>query len=315
MNVNKIYNVSHFAAWNVVPECLEENFMAELASAGAKKITTMSRQLAAMLENRQYLENYKKILKKLSLETKDAHGLAGPLYDLDIPENHEKIIEYHKKALDICGELGIETYTVHVGAAPWCRRPGQVKMDVLRPLALDTLEKILPYAEKNHCILAIENSFEPVNAPGEILYYINTFSSPFIQCCYDSGHANIMAKYFYHKDGSRTEKDPAKYKQTFHDIVWCDGLKLEEDALALLAPHIVTCHLHDNDGYGDNHILPGTPGRGTIFWQRLLKQLFACPNLKSIQNESNFATAHVIAKDVVRIFEYIERGEEPVWDC
>lgn len=309
----KKFKVSHFAAWNVVPECLEENFMAELAAAGAERITTMSRQLVSMMENKEYLENYKKILKKLSLVTKDAHGLAGPRYDLDIPEEHERIIEDHKKALDICGELGIETYTVHVGAAPWCRRPGHIGFDVLRPLALDTLEKILPHAEKNNCILAVENSFEPVNAPGELLYYINYFSSPYVKCCYDSGHANIMGKYFYHADGSRTEKDPVKYKPTFHEIVWFEGLKLEEDTLGLLAPHVVTCHLHDNDGYGDNHTLPGCPGRGTINWKRILKQLFACPNLKSIQNESNFATNHVIAREVVRIFDYIERGEDPVW--
>ena len=159
----------------------------------------------------------------------------------------------------------------------------------------------------------MENSFEPVNAPGELLYYINYFSSPYVKCCYDSGHANIMGKYFYHADNSRTEKDPAKYKPTFHEIVWFEGLKLEEDTLGLLAPHVVTCHLHDNDGYGDNHTLPGCPGRGTINWKRILKQLFACPNLKSIQNESNFATNHVIAREVVRIFDYIERGENPVW--
>ena len=216
-------------------------------------------------------------------------------------------------ALDICGELGIETYTVHVGAAPWCRRPGHVGMDVLRPLALDTLEKILPRAEKNNCILAVENSFEPVNAPCEVLCYIRHFSSPFLQCCYDAGHANIMGKFLYAPDGSRKEKDLSLYKQSFRDIVWCDGLRLEEDTLALLAPHVVTCHLHDNNGYGDNHVLPGMPGRGTIQWKRLLKQLFACPNLKSLQNESNFAATHVIARDVVSIFRSIEAGEDPVW--
>ena len=54
---DKKFKVSHFAAWNVVPECLEHNFMAELAAAGAERITTMSRQLASMMENKEYLEN------------------------------------------------------------------------------------------------------------------------------------------------------------------------------------------------------------------------------------------------------------------
>ena len=53
---DKRFKVSHFAAWNVVPECLEHNFMAELAAAGAARITTMSRQLATMMENKEYFE-------------------------------------------------------------------------------------------------------------------------------------------------------------------------------------------------------------------------------------------------------------------
>ncbi len=295
MSTEKEIRVSHFAAWNVVPDCLIENFMAELAAAGAEYITLMSRQLARMLNEPDYAAELQSVLKKLGLRMRDAHGLAGPLYDLDIPERHEELIEEHRRALGFCAEFGIRTYTVHVGAAPWCRRPDPRDLEELRSNALDTLEHLLPEAEKLGIILAVENSFEPVNTPEEVLFYIRRFESPFLRCCYDTGHANIM-------DAHR--KDPAKYKETFHHIVWRDNLVLEEDALGKLAPYVVTCHLHDNCGYTDDHVLPGTE-RGTIDWKRLMERLRACPNLESFQNESNFAVQHVTAGEVCRIFENI----------
>ncbi len=292
---NRNVRVSHFTAWNIVPDELIENFMAEFAAAGAEYITLMSRQLIQMLGEPEYAVRLGSQMKKLKLKTADAHGLAGPDYDLDIPGRREGIIADHKRALEYCAEFGVETYTVHVGAAPWCRRPDPFDFDVLRPNALDTLEKILPVAEKLGIVLAVENSFEPVNSPDEVIGYIRHFNSPYIRCCYDSGHANYMAG---------RNKDPSRYKDSFHEIVWRGKIVFEDRAVEKLSPYIVTCHLHDNSGYGDDHVLPGTAS-GTIDWKTLMPKLLACPDLRSIQNESNFATQHVPVQEVCRIFNKI----------
>lgn len=298
MSVSEKIRVSHFAAWNVIPDCLIENFMAELAAAGAGYISLMSRQLARMLSEPGYVAELKTTLAGLGLSMHDAHGLLGPLYDLDIPDRHAELIDEHKRALGFCAELGVRTYTLHVGGAPWCRRPDPCDLEELRSNAFDTLDHILPEAEKYGIILAVENSFEPVNAPDEVLRYLRHFDSPFLGCCYDTGHANIMDAH---------GKDLARYKETFHSIVWREHIALEEDALGKLAPYVVTCHLHDNGGYTDEHVLPGTKG-GTIDWNPLMKRLCACPKLESIQNEANFATQHVTAREVCRIYDTIAGG-------
>ena len=92
-------------------------------------------------------------------------------------------------------------------------------------------------------------------------------------CCFDAGHAHLMA--------------PAPGKRRsgyFVEMDWAWGNKIEEypNAYERLAPHIVTCHLHDNDGYSDAHELPGT---GTIDWKTLIPKLKKSPRLISMQTE------------------------------
>jgi len=65
-------------------------------------------------------------------------------------------------------------------------------------------------------------------------------------------------------------------------LPWANKIEFEDHALEKLAPHIVTCHLHDNDGYSDQHALPGN---GTINWEKLIKDLSACPRMLTMQAE------------------------------
>ena len=48
---------------------------------------------------------------------------------------------------------------------------------------------------------------------------------------------------------------------------------------------IVTCHIHDNNGYNDLH---GMPFDGTIDWTTLMEKLRSCPRMIEFQTEVCF---------------------------
>ena len=76
-------------------------------------------------------------------------------------------------------------------------------------------------------------------------------------------------------------------EEMMHQVnkAWRGHLVEEPEALKKLLPWIVTCHLHDNNGLGDQHQLPG---RGTIDWEHLMPELLAAPRLVSCQSEVGF---------------------------
>ena len=141
--------------------------------------------------------------------------------------------------------------------------------------ALKTLEELLPCAMANNMVLAVENSFELPNSAKEVMGLINHFNNhPNIGACYDSGHANCMA--------TAPGKSLDKYEPYFYTCWWENGVIPEDNALETMASQIVTCHLHDNTGYGDLH---GMPLDGTINWKELVPKLKALPRLTEYQSE------------------------------
>ncbi|MBE6356750.1 MAG: sugar phosphate isomerase/epimerase [Lentisphaerae bacterium] len=217
----------------------------------------------------------KKLCKDMDVSFGEVHGLGGKGYDINTREAElrARMIPDHIKAMQIAADFGCRTYTVHVGAAQYCYE--HIPMDVLRPLALETLEKLLPAAEKCGIIIAVENSFELPNSAKEVMGLINHFGDhPNIGACYDTGHANCMA--------SAPGKTLDKYEPYFAVCWWENGVIQEDFALETMRDRIVTCHIHDNDGYGDLH---GMPFDGTINWQELMPKLLSCPKMVDYQTE------------------------------
>ena len=66
------------------------------------------------------------------------------------------------------------------------------------------------------------------------------------------------------------------------DNAWGEVVECYPDALGDLLPHIVTCHLHDNDGYSDAHQMPG---EGRINWPEQIAKIRTAPRLVSMQSE------------------------------
>lgn len=235
----------------------------------------MSDQIARDPERRAFLH---RVCREMGVHFSAVHGMDGDAFDLNIPtmERRPGMFRDHVAAMRAAAEFGCRTYVVHVGASFYTYK--HVPLETLRPLAVDALEHLVPEAEKLGIVVAVENSFEKPNSAKELLKIVEPFrGSPAIGVCYDTGHANCMA--------SAPGKQKEKYEPYFPVCWWEDGVIWEDDAIDMLKDLVVTCHIHDNNGYGDLH---GMPFDGTINWTDLMKKLFACPNMRDFQSEVSF---------------------------
>ena len=297
----KSVRLAHFYPWQGIPDEFVKYPLQAFAEHETKYLTFSDPQCLRMLERPGYETWFRDLALEYGLEIYDAHGLCFRHYDLntDDRELRERSIKDHIAIIGRLADIGVTTYTVHIGAALYVYPPC-LDLPRLRSNAMHTLENILPTAEKRGMTIAMENSFEPPNAPDEILWFLQQFKSPNLLCCFDSGHANYMKK-----EG----KDLSKFNPYHFKTTWRGDLRLEEDALGKLSPYIVTCHLHDNSGYGDDHALPGT---GTTNWQDIITRLRQCPNLQSMQDEAGVLRHNLSVQEMCQIFnKLIKFGYSP----
>ena len=247
----------------------------EFLDNGVRRFVISDTQIRQMIGDPEKVDFLHRICKEMDVEFCSVHGLCGNDFDLNIatPERRPAMYQDHIRAMEIASEFGCKTYTVHVGAAFYCHK--RIPLSTLRPLALETLENLVPAAEKLGMIVAVENAFEMPNSAREVIGLVRHFGgNPAIGVCYDTGHAHCMA--------SAPGKDKSKYQPYFPRCWWENGVIWEDNALELLQDQVVTCHIHDNDGYGDLHAMPFD---GTIDWRELMPKLFSCPRMIDFQTE------------------------------
>ena len=247
----------------------------EFIDNGARRFVITISLIGRMIHDPDLVKFLHQVCKEMDVEFCSVHAMDGKNYDLDIPDQERRPVMFqeHIKAMEIASEFGCPTYTIHVGAGAYCH--DRIPLPTLRELSLETLEKLLPAAEKLGIVIAVENSFEKPNSAKEVIGLVNHFGgNPAIGVCYDTGHAHCMA--------SAPGKDKSKYQPYFPICWWENGVEWEDNALELLQDQVVTCHIHDNDGYGDLHAMPFD---GTINWRELMPKLFACPRMMDFQTE------------------------------
>lgn len=283
--------LSHFFPWKKINDDFVTNILCEFADNGAESVVLTDEWGKRLVKEPGFYTTLLGWLRESGMKIFECHGLWSIAYDLNITDRPRRraMIEEHKLCMEYAADLGCRTYVMHIGAFDCYYK--DTTLEEMRRLAVESLEKLIPAAEKLGIIIAIENSFEPSNTPDEVLYFLNYFNTSVLGCCFDTGHANIMAK--------TPGKDPAKYA-SYMNVCWKNGVVEEADAFGKLAPHIVTCHLHDNDGYGDAHNLPGT---GTIDWKTLIPALKNCPRIVSMQNETSAGAYHVSIAKLCRTFD------------
>lgn len=267
-----------YSYWTGLNEKMFRSAVREFIDNGADKFVITCPLIGEMLKNRERVDFLHKICKEMQVEFSAIHAPYGKEYDLNIPESREcreKMFDTHIRALRIAAEFGCRTYPIHMGAYHYCF--DKVPLEKLRPLARETMDKILPEAEKLGIIIAVENSFEKPNSAKETLKLIDQYAgNPFVGVCYDTGHANLMEY--------RPGKEKSNFSEGFRNC-WWEGIEWENDAIGMLKDHIVTCHIHDNNGYSDLHAMPKD---GTIDWQKLMPELFSCPRMIEYQTEVCF---------------------------
>jgi len=273
--------------WESIPDSMLGHTLAEFSWNGVEECVFSNILLKRILQEPGLWTKLRRVAFQNNIRYTEAHAPSGQAYDICCTDRarHAGLIADHKLAMAYAAEAGCRTYTIHIGAGESvCYNTPN---GVLRPYGVAALEKLAPEAEKLGIIIAVENSYERSNTPDEVVYYIEQLDSPYVRCCFDSGHANILA---VRPEG----KNPDFYSDEMKRA-WQNKVEEYPDALGRLAPYIVTCHLHDNSSYNDDH---GLPGSGTIDWVQLMHSLRSLPNIISLQSENRLCNPVAIGKMV-----------------
>ena len=221
-----------------------------MASDGISLIVMAGRMGEFNLQCRRDTKIIKSKLKEYNLCARACHGLLGERFDLNCPEKDffDEMLESHQKMLVNAADLGCRTYTVHSGA-----RNAKYGNDFLWGQVRKSLDVLVPAAGKNGIVIGLENA-----NPGhfgdnvaELVGIVEEYSHSHLKLCFDSGHAHRSA--------------------TVGEV------------FDIMAPHLVTCHLHDNDKSEDQHRIPGF---GTIDWLELVAKIKSCQSLLHIETEA-----------------------------
>jgi len=169
-----------------------------------------------------------------------------PIYTGDKPEDEAAFCSL-VKSVEATALLGAKYMVVHPAKPPKYRHA--VCKPYRKAINMALMGALLPHLQEHGVVIALENMFyedkkgiHPTacsRAP-ELLDYIATLADPHFAICYDSGHANLI----YHDGGVRLASE--------------------------LGAKIAVCHLHDNNGVYDDHLIPG---EGKLNWDGLLTAL------------------------------------------
>lgn len=190
------------------------------------------------LMNEKQTEDYVKFLNENKLTIEQVHCIFGSEYDLSHPDPSKRyfFIEGMKSEIEKMKYMGVKNYVIHCSNTVEESERGERKK-----IFMNSMERILPFAEKVKMKIALENTAFKQNVIGtaeELVEICEKFNSQYLGVCFDTGHANLT-------------EDP---KREF----------------LLLKDKIFTFHIHDNDGERDLHL---PPPFGIFDWQWFIKEI------------------------------------------
>ena len=277
--------VTYCFGFDACGDAMRRYIMHEFAVNGAKHLVFTDYLFRRCLGEANFASVLLKEMADEGLTFTDSHAPWQDKYDPIYPDPayRRQMILRLKLCLNICAEVGVDTFTVHIGNDfPYPDIPLETHLGHIR----GTLDAILPEAERCGVIICMENIWVRSNVSPVLIALKKEYPTDSLGFCYDSGHANLMEKGSAYKDNAVTCLWP--------EAVW------QEHILEDMLPDVVNCHLHDNFGQYDDHALPGG---GNIDWPHIMDLLKRAPRLKNIQSEVSTVGGRNSIRDIVRAFE------------
>ncbi len=267
------YVISHFFEWGLVPDSLLAVTLSEYADCGAENLVLMHQWSERLLTEPDFIVTLRQLFEKFRLGFAGAHAPFGEKWDpgvaaADVPA----MIAGQSRVIQAAGQLGIDSITFHL-------KLDEERFDEI----VGQLKMLLSAAEDSRVVIALENGFVPASFDF-IKRIIDRIDSPWLACCFDTGHANLAAT-----------------------ALGCSLAELiERPEVTALSEKIVVVHAHDNHGVKDEHLLVGD---GAIDWNRVASWLSSLPNLRSLQNECASYLRH--ASVLRQALEFRRRFRQP----
>lgn len=204
------------------------------------------REYILSAEYTEYIkEKYEKITKS-GLVVSQTHltyypGHLEPIGNGTYQEFEDYMLPIFIKEIELTKIMNCKVCVIHLyfEKDKSASREGNIKL----------LSKLLPYAEKNDVVIAIENIYGNnyadihLTTKEDLMFYIDFFKSKFLGLCLDTGHSVIL------------KQDPVKLFEEIKD-------------------HIVALHLHTTVENVDLHAIPYTVSYcESIDWDKLYRQI------------------------------------------
>ncbi|MBP5638850.1 MAG: sugar phosphate isomerase/epimerase [Victivallales bacterium] len=255
---------------------------------GKNQFTLSSDLMQELIDHEERVKAVKGIYEKHGATCRCAHSTWGEGNELSLPfdGDRKRMLRLAERQLELAATFGADTCAFH--AETWSNdslRPHTAEQ--WRSYINDSLEKLLPIAERYNVIIALENIWSQMAMPEELCGFVERFNSSYLGLCFDIGHANVLAA-----SGTRSCSWMPWACKDFGTIPW------DDDVLDKMLPHIVTAHLHDNATDTDSHDIPG---HGNIDWETNMTKLMKAPRLRSLQHEIA-QSFHYPAKTILDAF-------------
>ena len=254
-----------------------------LACHGVRHIVLTHSLFPLLMQYKGLSYKIKAAVEEAGLDFVDAHSVCGTWWDLNEPDDtrREEMIATHIHTMALAASMGVKTITIHVGNSlapgrsyppgPWLDAISKTSREQMIDNAIKALKVLVPYAESQEMTICIENVRYVCTTPEALLEIKRHFPSEALGLCCDVGHANISLPLY---EASDIPSQRAMAADT--------SSPLSLQIIRQMLPHIVNCHLHDNDGSDDQHLLPGM---GTLDWNSISALLRQAPRLQCLQSE------------------------------
>ncbi len=227
--------------------------LGKIAEAGFTHIHWCHEWDGEYIYSRSEMEQLAGWLSEYGLKVKALHATKGSARDVNVRGKHYRKdytsdweynriagVELIQNRVDLAAAIGAEEIVLHLYVPYVSIQEKPEEKELFYSCVYRSLDELRPYCLERNVRICVENLFD---FPGEYMLeawdrLFSRYPEEFLGLCYDAGHANMIW-------GQQAPEILQRYKE-----------------------RIFAVHLHDNDGKGDGHLIPG---EGTINWQAVME--------------------------------------------